>query len=637
MPRDTTAGPHVGRREPVLRAAGLRRAAALGRAATQTTGRGQATVGVGRNGRRLVVAVVVALLGVAVVAHALTLSGVRRISHDDTISFLAATGHQGEFQRVVDTGVAPIATWVPAQRWQSYTRIDDVFPLVRIAQDLGHHDIHPFGYFWLLHTWALVFGVGLWTGPALNVVLHLITAAVLWRLARRMFDAALPAWGVVAVWASLPAVAQTVVSSRQYSLAALCSVTFAAAYLRTRDRADGRGWVALAAATAAGMLTLYTFGLVVAGLGVVSVVDLRWPDRRRGAWRQLSAMVVGGIVFLACQPWLREALARQRDQAEPFSTAQMAARAEVVLRELPRFAVAGLSPGVAVAFLLVAIVLVVLAWRTLPAARPLVWLAVWVPGALIAAYLAAVSPGAAYEARYFSIAWPFVAFVPVLAWRVTRRWPAVSIVALGLILVAGVTNVATLEGRADTPPADTLDGDRPIVLDNVARGVLLRILWDAPADVPVFVADQPTLLATTDRWLDCPPATPCHDRPLLLTTQAQYEATRAGQLALLQAARAVRDVERAPDLGVIADRYRLSAPRSTTLAAANAPSARTTPASTTSSSSPATIQDGSSSVNASTMIASRTTARAEAATASAPYDPDGVKSASRARYQNSAQ
>lgn len=511
--------------------------------------------------RRLpAITVVVALLALAVVLHALTIAGMRRISHDDTISYLAATGHQGEFQQVVDEGLPPTATWVTAADWQSFTRIDDPLPLLRIARDLGEHDIHPFVYFWVLHTWSLAVGVQLWTGPALNVVLHVATAAVLWVLTRDIVGRALPAWAAVGVWAALPAVARTAVSTRQYSLAGLWSVALAVVFLRTRERASAVGLVGLAALTAVGMLTLYTFGLVVAGLGAVAAVDLLSRRRRHGAWRQLVAMAVGGVVFLACQPWIREVLARQQDQAEPYTLQRLITRVRVVFEELPRFAVLGDLPTAATAAVwLGALVLAGLAWWSWPRARPVVWLAVWLPTAMIVAYVAAVSPGAAYEERYFSIALPFVALLPVLAWRAVRGWPATA-AAVTLVAVLAWVNVAALADEANAPPAETLDGDRPIVLDNLARGVLLRILWDAPPDVDVYAADQPTLLATTDRWLDCQPAAPCHDAPLLLTTQVQYEATRAGQAALLRAADERRDVQPADDLGAIAERYRLSAP-----------------------------------------------------------------------------
>lgn len=572
--------------------------------------------------RPAAVAAVVAVVAVAVALHGLELASLRRVSHDDTISYLAATGHQGEFQQIVDRHQPPVARWVPARRWQALTRIDRALPLLTIAQDLGHHDIHPFVYFWLLHVWALVVGVHLWTGPVLNVLLHVLTAVALWRLARRLLDSQLAAWAVTGIWATLPAVVVTAGRTRQYSLAALCSVLLVSAYLRARERPTGPALLGVAAWTAVGMLTLYTFGLVVAGLGLVCLVDLTSRRRRRAALLQLAAFAVAGVVFLVCQPWLREALARQREQAEPFSSARLALRSRLVLDALPRFAVADLRAASGVFVLAVAVVLAVLAWRARPAARPVVWLAVWLPVVLVIAYLAAVSPGAAYQPWYFSVALPWLAFLPVLAWPYLRARP-VTVVAVAVFVTAAVINLTAFARAAVAPPAVTLDGPRPVVLDNLARGVLLRILWDAPPSLPVYAADQPTLLATQDRWLRCGAAAPCHDRALVLATQVQYDATAAGQQSVLAAARQVRRVTPVPGIDSITQRYRLSAPIGV--------------ASTSDGGDRRATHGGAPSRTASTITQTSTTARNVAADASAGYGADGVTPDRQPRYQNSVQ
>ena len=555
-------------------------------------------------------AAVIAVAALAVVLHALEIASLRRVSHDDTISFLAATGHQGEFQNIVDNGEPPVARWVPASRWQALTRIDERLPLLTIARDLGDHDIHPPVYFWLLHVWSLVIGVHLWTGPALNVVLHALTAVILWRFADRLLGSPWAAWAVAGIWATLPAVVETVSSSRQYSLAALLSVVMASAFTRTRTSPTPRSLIVLGTWTALGMLTLYTFGLGVVGLGLVCLADLLRPARRRAALLQLTAFATAGVVFLAAQPWLREMLARQRDQAEPFTVPRMLLRLRLLRDGLPTFAVADV-PVVAGVMLLVATAAVaVLAWRARPQARPVIWLAVWMPAAMVVAFLAAVSPGAAWQARYFSIALPFVAFLPVAAWPYLRVRP-VALIAVATFFAAAAVNVAAFARAAQAPPAATLDGPQPAVLDNLARGVLLRILWDAPPDLPVFAADQQTLLATTDLWLRCDPALPCHARPVVLATQVQYDATEAGQDALLDAAREVRRVSPAPAIDTIAERYRLSVP--TAVASGTASSVRAA----------GSTQSGAGSRTARTTTLTSTAARSTAATASALYGADG--------------
>jgi hypothetical protein len=507
----------------------------------------------------VVVFAVAALLVLAVVQHVLRIAGMERVSHDDTISYLAATGHQGEYSDVVQTASAPVAQWVPASEWQRFTSVEDVLPLLRIAQDLGHRDVHPPVYFWLLHVWILLVGVHLWSGPVLNVLLHVLTGVVLWRLARHLTKSPLAAWGAVAMWATLPAVAETAVSTRQYSLAGLFSVALAWAFIQTRDAASRGGLIGVAALTTAGLLTVYPFGLIVAALGLFSLTDLRQAERRRTALAQLGALAAGGVVFLVSQPWLRETLQRQQDQVETYTPELSRLRIDVVLQELPRYAISELPTRAGMVVLIATVLLAVLAWRARPQARPVVVLAVLVPVALSAAYIAVLTPGAAIDARYFSIALPHVALLPVLAWRYLRVRP-VLFVAATVVVAAMVINTTVAIDEAAPPPATTLDGSRPVVMDNLARGILLRILWDTPPATPVYAADQQTLLSTTDRWLRCEDPSPCHEREVTLATQVQYEATAMGQTLILNAADDVREVTREPSLDDLAERYRLSAP-----------------------------------------------------------------------------
>lgn len=565
-------------------------------------------------GRRIAaVLAIVAVISVGITLHVAAIAGVQRISHDDTISYLAATGHQGEYQRVVDSGAAPVAQWVPAAQWQSFTRIDKAFPLLTIARDLGDHDIHPPVYFWLLHAWSLLVGVHLWTGPVLNLLLHVLTGVVLWRLARRLVGSPWAAWAVVGIWASLPAVAETVASTRQYSLAGLLSIALGAAFVRTRQQVSARALLALGTLTALGLLTLYTFGVVVAGLGLVSLADLRQTTRRRAAAAQIGAFAAGGIVFLLSQPWLREVLDRQQEQVERWVPGMPLFRAGMLLRDLPQFAIRGLPLSAGAVVLLVTAVLAVLAWRIRPQARPVVWIAVWVPTVFAVLYVAVISPGAASEARYFSVALPYVAFLPVLAWPYVRVRPVVAL-ATGIFVVAAIANVTLSVRAADTPPPATLTGDRPVVVDNLARGVLLRILWDAPPLTPVYAADHSTLLRTTDRWLECVQPSPCNDRPVTLASQVQYDATQVGQQRVLAAANDVRSVTVEPPLDDVAERYRLSAP----IAGAGSDGAGS------STSWAGSTQSGAGSRTARTMIPMSTIARSADAAASISYDPDGV-------------
>lgn len=507
-----------------------------------------------------------ALLAATVVAlglglHLIGLAGLRQVSQDDVISVLAATGHQGEYQAVVDNAQAPLATWVPAAEWQRFVRVEDRLPLLRIARDLGHEDIHPPVYFWLLHLWLLAVGVSLWSGPALNLLIHGLTAVALWRLARKVLADRRAAWAVTGVWVTLPAVIESSLATRQYSLASLWAVLLCDQVVGLDHGARRRRVALIAGLTGVGLLTLYPFACVVLGLATVLLVRLRDPRSRPPALAALAALAAGGALLTAAQPWLREVLARQRDQAQPFSGDLPGNRLALVWRELPRFVLADARGLTAVALLTVALAITVEVLRSLRrvpvAAGIVVGLGLWTLAMLVAAYLAALSPAGAYQARYFTIALPFLAFLPVLAVWSLRHQRAVAVAAAVLAAVVVSANGAWLLRQAGQPPAQTLTGQSPVVVDNLARGVLLRVLWDAPADTRVYAADQKTLLLTQSRWLDCDDG-PCAETPVVYVTRAEYEATERGRSAILAEAAQTRRVTRIEDVGDVAERYWLT-------------------------------------------------------------------------------
>lgn len=367
------------------------------------------------------------------------------------------------------------------------------------------------------------------------------------------------AWAVIGLWATLPAVVMASLNARHYSLAGLWAVLLCDQVIRLDSSPRGRRLALVAGLTAAGLLTLYTFGYLVAGLGAVLLVGLRDPERRRAALEGLGALAVGGAAFLATQPWLRDVLARQRDQAEPFSAELLELRAWTLWSELPRFLLADAGGVASVAVLVAALLVTWLAarWLRRGPGAVVVWLAVWTSGVLLASYLAAVSAGAAHEPRYFTIALPFVVFLPMLAWWRTCHVRAIT-VAAGILAAALVSaNGAFWLHQARQPPAETVSTRYPVVIDNLARGVLLRILWDAPSRMQVYAADQPTLLATESRRLDCEVG-PCASTPVVHVSQVQYETTEEGRAAILEQAEETRHVTRIDDIDDIADRYWLT-------------------------------------------------------------------------------
>src|SRR5215475_9159731 len=51
---------------------------------------------------------------------------------DETISFLAATGHQGEFNHILGMRRPPYGVWSPARAWQALVQPEEAFAFSQI-------------------------------------------------------------------------------------------------------------------------------------------------------------------------------------------------------------------------------------------------------------------------------------------------------------------------------------------------------------------------------------------------------------------------------------------------------------------------------------------------------------------------
>ena len=140
------------------------------------------------------------------------------ITHDESISYLAAAAKQGQFDAINAKALAPVTTWVTAPAWKQFFQPAETLAFRQIGIDLAETDIHPPLYFWLLHIWVLFWGVHPWTGPFLNLFLHLIGGLCLFGLAASVLTNQLEQAVVVFVWALSPAVIELTLWARQYAL-----------------------------------------------------------------------------------------------------------------------------------------------------------------------------------------------------------------------------------------------------------------------------------------------------------------------------------------------------------------------------------------------------------------------------------
>jgi hypothetical protein len=461
------------------------------------------------------------------------------LTHDEAISYLAATCHQGEYQSVTFDRAAPYGRWVSAAEWQRFLQPEERGCLGRIAADLARFDIHPPLYFWLLHGWSVVFGVSAWTGALLNAVLAGLGALALYGLAREVLGEELRGATVTFVWAFSPGVLEVFAEARQYELLGLLTilVTWQALRFAAPDGGRRRDVALLAVLAAAGLLTHYHFAIVLAGVAGLLTVRLGRRARAR-LIAGLGALAAGCVAFGLLHPGFWHAFATQRRQAGGFVAEQFPGRLDQVVEALSGFLLPEGAAATPWRWPVAALLVAVSAWLGATALRatlargrapgdgragapdgaderssevasaPVLGMLAWTGGVTFGLYLLFISHGLAMTPKYLAAVWPFLAFVPVLAvlrLPARARLPLAGAGGAGLVALASVAALRLNTAGAPPTPGAATTGAEAAVVDNVARGIFPRVVWELAPDTRVFAADQRFLLAHPERWTAPPP------------------------------------------------------------------------------------------------------------------------------------
>ena len=454
---------------------------------------------------------------------------------DEVVSYMAAAGRLGDFSHPGTTSLH--GAWVPAAQWKSGLGPGPVFDFGQIISGLAKHDVHPPLYFFVLHIWTLIVGVKFWSGPSLNLIIDVLAGAALFGLARRLLRDPVAAALVVLIWSVSPAVRMTSSMARMYSLEALFSVLFVWLLMAVTDRtrAPARPLLSgalLALVTAEGMLTQYQFVLIVAGGVAYVLLRLGRFDRRRCV-RALLAMVAGLVMVWLVEPGVfaqfrRQSASRPEAFSLPLLRDKLNGTAGTVfqffgldVRRLHSAAARplrlwGLLPGARLSVLVLltfwACVAVALA-LALPWSRrwltrrdwtgglALVFL-VWIGGTIIAQNLAFLSEPRVLSARYLAVAWPFLAFVPVLVSRaLLPRWPYVvaGVFCLGFMVPV---SLAPVNYAAWSGPLPKLSHAQRVVIDCPRSAAVPLTVWWLPSHALVYADNWRDLQARPAAWLD---------------------------------------------------------------------------------------------------------------------------------------
>ncbi len=201
-------------------------------------------------------------------------------------------------------------------------------------------DIHPPGYYLLLHVWRAFAGESEFALRSFSALCGVLTVAVTAAAGRRVGGrrTALSAAFIVAVHPLSVYYSQ---EARMYSLLGLASALTLACSLKSKVESRKSKVqnlpVLLTLSIALGLYTQYAYIFVLVGLNLAFGVDwvLRRPWEWRVLWRWIAAHVLGGLAFLPWAPIALGASGWRPPDLDSARAAQEIARALLVGITLP--------------------------------------------------------------------------------------------------------------------------------------------------------------------------------------------------------------------------------------------------------------------------------------------------------------
>ncbi|MBD3291894.1 MAG: hypothetical protein GF393_03155 [Armatimonadia bacterium] len=467
-----------------------------------------------RNRQAYLILALAVVVGLALRAG--IVSGRTTLSFDGTFSYLEAAGREGDYEVVTEAGseLPPYGEWVSARQWQQFLVARTDFRPREMARDVATLNIHLPGYFWLLHFASRILGMHVWTGPALNTLIDLLTIFVIFAAARTVLDD--PRWAAVAalVWAVSPAPLESTRMARQYSLLACVSVLFAWRFvhiIRTGQAARWRAYAALTLVVFVGALSHMFFGIcIMAGLVVAIQRHNRWV-----LGRFALSTLAGVIPAIAVDPWIVPLILGGNPNKVPVTLRGFQNRILKVGFHL--FDLLGNTIVGNVILAAVAIVCIVVIFRRYPPGErlrtlirqirgpepnPFLLMSLVVFFTLGGLYIAFLIPYHATGPRYLSAVWPLMAIGVVVPLRSVRwrRWLIPTLLVFALLNSLWQIYAFSRMQAEHQALADRAKKYDYLLVDQMRSGTFLGLMHEVDPDTQVYAARPQDLLARVDEW-----------------------------------------------------------------------------------------------------------------------------------------
>ena len=310
-------------------------------------------------------------------------------------------------------------------------------------------DIHPPGYYLLLHYWTTALGDGEVALALLSVIFGILLIPTTYALAAYLSDRTVASWAAFLIAIS-PFNLWYSQEVRMYTLGAVLGVL--AVYLAVRAFSAGtkmlrrRLWLGYVIVAALGLYTLYYFGFLLLAINLLLVIHAVYPKYRPDSLKPLIFANV--LVLIIYSPWI------------PTAWRQISNPPVPPWRSPPQFwsialeSWTALSLGQSVEYaavwpiLLVSLALFILGIRYLSMVRaaspispaPLLVVYTFVP--LLTIYLASfITP--LYHVRYLFTYSPafYILMGAGLVWLATRRYRLVTLALICLLSIASLYSI----------------------------------------------------------------------------------------------------------------------------------------------------------------------------------------------------
>lgn len=482
----------------------------------------------------------IASLVVGLALRVTSISNKHTWDQDESILFLHATGRNDEFEILRNAHDYPFEDWSSVGEWLPYIVVTEPLNISAINYSMAFKDSHPPFYPWLLHMGMLVAGTQVWLGPVINLLLLVPLLILMLIFANHILENWSAALLLTSIWFLRPAPAEGMLTGRYYILLALLACAVAVLVWRRFYRAEAKPhtWrhvVLLAVVMVSGWLTHIYFPLVT--VAALVSVGIRWGFSRRLAG-VVAATLTSAVLFILAFPQVFLLLSNLNGMRGTFDWRRIDDRFSKLVNEtlvlftdsiqvdLTVSSFSRLIPWAVLLVIVSSVMIVVLyraraliaAWWTAALSNEslsrliYLWTFIFVVvGGQFVLYIAFISPDHAMSARYLTMPFVFLIFVPFLLFKMLPdRLRPIATLTVIFYAVGSFVNAAqlTVNGGLTVFPELQLAADtyalaecETIVTDNNYREIMLAMALHLQPEDRIFAGRHTTLLANTSVWL----------------------------------------------------------------------------------------------------------------------------------------